>query len=105
MRHLSHSCIRDPSAILGGDLNGVTAEHDAQPPRSHSEAPVAVCVSADPPAATYKHGASLGCPDCVTEEIHCCPFIWADEQAEPLRNWALRHMQSHLAEVIAEVSQ
>lgn len=44
MRRLSRSHTRDQSAMLGGGLNGTTAAYDAQPPRSQSQAPVAVCV-------------------------------------------------------------
>ena len=51
---------------------------------------------------TYEDGAALGCPDCLAGEEHCCPFLWADEQPEPKRTWALRHMGRHLADEIAE---
>lgn len=45
MRRLSRSHTYDQSTMLGGDLREITAKQDAQPPRSQSQAPVAVCVS------------------------------------------------------------
>lgn len=102
MRHFSRSHTHDQSAMLGIALDGAAA-HNAQPPRSQFQAPVAVCVSGpDEPAGTYEHGASLGCPDCATGEIHCCPFFWADELDEPQRSQVLRHMRGALRDVIAE---
>ena len=52
---------------------------------------------------TYEDGAALGCPDCLAGEEHCCPFLWAAQQPEPKRAWALRHMRRHLADEIAAV--
>ena len=52
---------------------------------------------------TYEHGAELDCPDCIGGEEHCCPFLWADAQPEPMRTWALKHMRAALVDVIAEV--
>lgn len=47
MRRLSRSHTHDQSAKLGLALDGA-ATHAAQPPRSQSQAPVAVCVFGEP---------------------------------------------------------
>lgn len=54
---------------------------------------------------TYTDGAALGCPDCVTGELHCCPFLWANDLPEPQRTRWLRHARAHLADVIAEIDE
>ena len=62
-------------------------------------------VPVDVPRDGYARGASLGCPDCVTGEEHCCPFLWADAQPDSVRYWALRHMRAELSDVTAEVTR
>ena len=53
---------------------------------------------------TYARGAELGCPDCLAEEPHCCPFLHADQLPEPQRSWALRHGRAMLADEYAEAA-
>lgn len=53
-----------------------------------------------PDGPTYEDGEQLGCPDCAAAEPHVCPFLWADQQPEPARSWALAHMQGHLSDEI-----
>lgn len=50
-------------------------------------------------------GEHLGCPDCIGGEPHCCPFIWADQQPEPKRTKALRHLRAVLADEIAVAAE
>lgn len=73
MRRLSRSHTYDQSTMLGSDLREITATHDAQPPRSQSQAPVAVCVS----------GHWLGeSPPMPWLDDRLAPFYWADAISE-----------------------
>lgn len=72
MRHLSRSRTPDQSAILSSAIDPALP-HNAQPPRSQSQAPVAVCVS----------GHWLGeSPPIPWLDDRLAPFYWADAISE-----------------------
>lgn len=41
-------------------------------------------------------GEELGCPDCAAGEPHVCPFLYADQLAEPRRTTILAHLREVL---------